>query len=347
MDHFFQRCGFRKKSGFTLIELLVVIAIIAILIALLLPAVQQAREAARRSQCKNNLKQLGLALHNYHDNYNMLPKTNYGVTGMSSWWGTSVWTNILPYIEQSAVYNKWDMNRNYDQGASNGAANGPRYTKIAAFNCPSDRPYAGTQPGNNYAVSCGPHWSVFNGNSTGMGAGAFNRNAESNFRDLLDGTSNVVMVSELLHGDNVHPSISDSDVASLTSASAPSNSEFPTMDDLANVGGLCAAQWTTAGTSGTQSSNSQNGSDWSAPLPTQTILGTQATPNWKYPTCIYTSGYGLCADRDGIVPARSRHVGGVQATFCDGSVRFISDSIDLLTWQRAGAKSDGNPLGEF
>src|ERR1700679_1710963 len=96
-----------KRPGFTLIELLVVIAIIAVLIALLLPAVQQARESARRTQCKNNLKQLGLALAHYHDSTQKFP---CGASGASGGWGHSFWVPILPYIDQAALYNQWNFN---------------------------------------------------------------------------------------------------------------------------------------------------------------------------------------------------------------------------------------------
>ena len=97
-----------KRRGFTLIELLVVIAIIAILIALLLPAVQQAREAARRTQCKNNLKQIGLAMHNYHDTFLKFPS---GGSGNSQYWGHSQWVSILPFADQAPLYNQWNFNQ--------------------------------------------------------------------------------------------------------------------------------------------------------------------------------------------------------------------------------------------
>ena len=120
----------RKSRGFTLIELLVVIAIIAILIALLLPAVQQAREAARRTQCKNNLKQLGLAIHNYHDTYSCLPIAD--VNGSAN--PVSAHARLLPYIEQSALFSLVDFNVPYDH--INNLV--PRNTELPAFRCPSD-----------------------------------------------------------------------------------------------------------------------------------------------------------------------------------------------------------------
>ncbi|MCB1129315.1 MAG: DUF1559 domain-containing protein, partial [Verrucomicrobiae bacterium] len=124
-----------NRRGFTLIELLVVIAIIAILIALLLPAVQQAREAARRTECKNKLKQLGLALHNYHDTFRAFPAAFYRGTTTSPGWGWG--TMILPYIDQAPLYNQWVMTVSYDNGQNQTA----RRTKLAAYKCPSDLAY--------------------------------------------------------------------------------------------------------------------------------------------------------------------------------------------------------------
>ena len=127
---------FRTRRGFTLIELLVVIAIIAVLIALLLPAVQQAREAARRTQCKNNLKQLGLALHNYHDVFNRLPMSQYVIpTGMpQAGLLQRTWTRrILPFLDQATIYNQW----NWTQGYAVGTNLTLIATPLAVFKCPS------------------------------------------------------------------------------------------------------------------------------------------------------------------------------------------------------------------
>jgi len=331
-----------RVVGFTLIELLVVIAIIAVLIALLLPAVQQAREAARRSQCKNNLKQLALGLHNYHDSFGMFPKIKYDIVGGSSWWGTSIWTNTLPYIDQANVYNIWNFNYNYDNGANTTA----RHTRIATLRCPSDKAYAGAEAGCSYGGSAGPRYNLYTA-GPGSGSGVFNRTIECAMRDITDGTSNTIMISEFLVGDNAMTSISDSDIARNASPTAPANREFPTLAEINATGVQCEAQANISGTTGTENSNSQNGRDWASPYPTQSIVGTAVPPNWQYHSCMFGGGYGLCADRDGYVAARSRHTGGVQAAMADGSVRFISSNINLLTWQHAGARGDGNVLGEF
>jgi prepilin-type N-terminal cleavage/methylation domain-containing protein len=157
----------RRRSGFTLIELLVVIAIIAILIALLLPAVQQAREAARRSQCKNNLKQLGLALHNYHDVYNAFPQGHAQIQAripVASYEGRGLWVAILPYIEQTALYNLY----NFD---AHGLAQVPAVlnSKIPAFICPSDRAWTASNYGGvNYGGSVGSTPNFWGNSSNGI-----------------------------------------------------------------------------------------------------------------------------------------------------------------------------------
>ena len=160
------------RRGFTLIELLVVIAIIAVLIALLLPAVQQAREAARRSQCKNNLKQLGLALHSYHDSSKQFPKVGYGLidnvstnnpvatANSYSWQGRSAQTVMLPYLDQGALYKRLNPRAWWDSTlVVNGESNQSlRRTQIPGFLCPSDATFPSVERGNcNYWISTGPN----------------------------------------------------------------------------------------------------------------------------------------------------------------------------------------------
>ena len=327
----------RHRRGFTLIELLVVIAIIAILIALLLPAVQQAREAARRTQCRNNLKQLGLALHNYHDNFLMFPALHYQIQARiptASWEGKGMWTGVLPYLDQAPLYNMYDFNTDY-RGGNNATF---RNTKLAAFRCPSDRSRVnGAQPGCNYAGAAGSTvnmWATTNN-------GVFMRLRETAISDIFDGTSNVVMVSELLVGDNDQNNQSDSDITRAATAPTLSDANFPTQADLTAVTTACTDAHNA------QPAYSQCGLDWSSPYPFQTAFNTAAPPNWKSRSCAFGGAFGACADRSGVAPARSRHTGGVHCTMADGSVRFVGDNVDLLTWQRVGARADSNALGEF
>ena len=190
-----------RRQAFTLIELLVVIAIIAILVALLLPAVQQAREAARRSQCKSNLKQFGIAMHNYHDVHGVMPLGNFGSvhdsgTGNNAWRGFSAHAMLLPYMDQAPLYQEMDLNLRYDQAPNTALSN----TKIAGFLCPSDLSYPSDDSGNNYVVSAGParFWTESHANS----AGVFNYRKPVRFRDITDGTSNAIAASESLSGAN-------------------------------------------------------------------------------------------------------------------------------------------------
>ncbi|PQO33432.1 prepilin-type cleavage/methylation domain-containing protein [Blastopirellula marina] len=185
----------KKKSAFTLVELLVVIAIIGVLIALLLPAVQQAREAARRTQCNNNLKQLGLAMHNYHDTFQSLPAGWIDVGSSNNYmgWGTF----LLPFVEQSALYDEMKAAGAYKQAWFNITAMDPfAKTVVDAFICPSD-PSGGLNSHlhdygkSNYTGVGGAHYLK------GSGAnGTFYDNSFVKFRDMTDGLSNVAMVGE-------------------------------------------------------------------------------------------------------------------------------------------------------
>ncbi|MCA9046851.1 MAG: DUF1559 domain-containing protein, partial [Planctomycetaceae bacterium] len=198
-----------RHRGFTLIELLVVIAIIAVLIALLLPAVQQAREAARRSQCKNNLKQIGLALHNYHDTFTVFPPgyitrniNNTAMATMESGPGFAWGTMILPYIDQAPLYNHFDFNE--DATDHHNAEHGSEFLPV--FACPSDpQPNKFTVTdggGTTYELGSANYVGIFGYGSVTMNAGQpqgdglFYRNSRKGMRDVTDGTSNTIMVGE-------------------------------------------------------------------------------------------------------------------------------------------------------
>lgn len=184
-----------SRSGFTLIELLVVIAIIAVLIALLLPAVQQAREAARRTQCTNNLKQIGLAMHNHHDAYRSFPPGWITTDTSQPNPGWSWQAKILPYIDQAPLY----MTLNVDVTTAIPAATGgtPIMTLITGFRCPSDAGAAinanyGNYPNTNYVV-----------NREAVGPDASNKPTNMTFANFLDGSSNTILVGERDYTKNV------------------------------------------------------------------------------------------------------------------------------------------------
>ncbi len=326
-----------RRHAFTLIELLVVIAIIAILVALLLPAVQQAREAARRSSCKNNLKQFGLAIHNYHDVHGVFPQATFGSVndscgGNCAWRGFSVHAMILPFMEQSALYDQFDFNLRYEQGVNAGLNN----TKISAYQCPSDVAFPGNEPGVNYVVSAGP--STFWQRPAGEQIGMFNNTRSIGFRDLLDGTSNVIAASEALHGDNAGTYSADQDLVRAQAFPGGWANVFTPRTQLDAYGTQCSA--------GMGNSHSHTRREWANGIGGQTVFNTLNTPNSNNPDCHPCGGCGWY-DSAGVWSARSRHKGGVQVLLGDGAVRFVSENIDFLTWQRLGHVSDGQVLGEF
>lgn len=336
----------RKRAhnrGFTLIELLVVIAIIAILVALLLPAVQQAREAARRSSCKNNMKQIGLALHNYHDTYGKFPagRTRNTYSGISSAWytGNISWmARILPQMEQSAIFESIDWNMGQgssgtdgDDGPNGVNPTGARRQPIATYRCPSDpgtgsiswtdpsgtkrtgRPTNGSYASTNYAGCVGPDFRLRTyGHPTRPPLGLFGQNTAFSMRDLVDGTSQVLVVSEIVIG---HPKLA-------------------TNDDGA---GNCPL----TGTQDTSNTRLAGNSWFYSYFPQSAHFSTFTPPNSSR-----TWDCGVNSDRANAA-ARSVHTGGVHGLLGDGSVRFISENIDLTTWQNLGHKHDGNPIGAF
>ncbi|MBP3959705.1 DUF1559 domain-containing protein [Gemmata sp. G18] len=335
----------RSRRGFTLIELLVVIAIIAILIGLLLPAVQKVREAASRMKCSNNLKQLGLAMHTYHDANGKFPR-NYRQVGGNAWEATSAHVEVLPYVEQDNLYRLFEASR-ADWGTT---YNTLMNTKLSVFLCPSSpaapargsNPAGWDGPGSNYG------WSTGSSVETVWAGDRFNGmvsyQSDRKFGDVTDGLSNTLLASELLSGSN----------ASGTAGKYPydvfytnngvfdsvANKNFPTASELTAIGSL--AQSSPSGM------RSNNGTMWAWYSAGQSTLNTAATPNWQYPTAGADCCPGGAHDWGyGIVPPRSMHTGGVNGLLGDGSVRFLNNSIDLITFQRLGNRSDGQVLGNF
>lgn len=331
----------KRSAGFTLIELLVVIAIIAVLVAILLPAVQQAREAARRSQCGNNLKQFGIALHSYHEAFGMFPlglnpSINDSCTGACAWRAFSAHTMLLPYMDQQGIYNKLDFNQMYDAAPNNAAAVRMR---IAGFICPSDFTYPGavTDPGVNYSMSAGPStfWGV--GNADKVGFVQYYRSVRVG--DIMDGTSNVVAMAEVTVGNNdtTRYDLRRSLVRSQAFPGGFTNS-FATKASLDAYGTQCLG--------GTTNIHATPHQQWMNGIGGQTVFNTLNTPNSPNPDCHPCAGCGWY-DSAGVWTARSRHTGGVQALMADGAIKFIGDSVDFTTWQRAGGAFDGAAIGDL
>jgi prepilin-type N-terminal cleavage/methylation domain-containing protein len=309
-----------RRRGFTLIELLVVIAIIAVLIALLLPAVQQAREAARRTQCKNNMKQLGLALHNYHDVYDQLP---LGSLNKHNWR-----TAVLPMLDQAAAYSQLS----FTTGAFDGDVtdvNTPilKGWKVAAFVCPSspletNPNYGGWNPnryqGHHYAAVGGAYNTAYGACRVQYGImcdnGPMEINVKHRLADITDGSSNVMLVAE------------QSNKVKYTATISWEFADGKTQGVGGMKGGWGGPQNTT---------NSTNQPSSTVPGISPVVYGPNAACGDKF-------GCGLvyCASNN----FASAHTGGIHAMMGDGSVKFISDNIDLTVFKYAAMRSDGNPI---
>ncbi|MEX0727647.1 MAG: DUF1559 domain-containing protein [Planctomycetaceae bacterium] len=319
-----------QRRAFTLIELLVVIAIIAVLIALLLPAVQQAREAARRTQCKNNLKQLGLANHNYHDTFNRFTPSSFelgmvynqattygGVAVTGGYSNLSGLVMLLPYIDQANLYNQWNFAHAASWCHVYGGGPNPKgdpnvnytlaRTPVTVFTCPTDNgaPYY-TAVNKYYSISStaaggyrtsydfsinyaeyyyGLYWS---GNLGPTNRPVFGEASNSNIRDIRDGTSNVILMSE------------------------------QTREKQSGVSSAWAARQHVA-------------------------MGVDFRGSWRRINDFRGSTIATHTWHS----AGSLHTGGCHVLMGDGAVRFVSENIDLNTQDRLSLMSDGATLGEF
>ncbi|MHC5543034.1 DUF1559 family PulG-like putative transporter [Singulisphaera rosea] len=313
-----------RRRGFTLIELLVVIAIIAVLIALLLPAVQAAREAARRIQCTNNLKQFGLALHGYHDAWNVVPPSD-GIYPFN--FPTHVY--LLPYMEQQALYNQCRF-YNVDGNTPNawtGLNLTVTQTKVAVFQCPSD---SGGVPGSavagtNYSSSGGTGFDPGIGDYDGNYAtidGAFVLKQSFGFAGITDGLSNTSAFSESVYGDGTP------DGTAIAGA----------VDPMRVAIFLPAGTLTTPANCKGNTYTGQRGVPWTLGGYDNSLYNHFTTPN--SPTLDCVNAY----DNPGLKAARSRHPGGVNVGLCDGSVRFVKNSVSLVTWKALATRAGGEVI---
>lgn len=338
----------QRWRGFTLIELLVVIAIIAILIALLLPAVQQAREAARRTQCKNNLKQLGLACHNYHDTFGQFPQNYDGrpiseMTG-GSWqqgYGDFGWIVMaLPYLDQAPLYNQFNFSDRSGSGGSFGWTSQQNTmaasTVIPALMCPSN-----PQP-NKVAVdvagcSGGGTW-----NNTQVGRTDYTGNL-----GFIAGDWRSCLVQD---GGNIPLTKGGEAVGIVLDAWGEGSSQnyLQSMNGVFSFMGSAKIRDVTDGTSNTilimedhhwaagktQPQNYARDTGWASPMQVSTAAN------------LVNQGYGY-NDPHKCHGISSTHVGGAHILMCDGAVRFLSENLAVNTLQAIATRGSGVPAGEF
>ena len=324
-----------RRSGFTLIELLVVIAIIAVLIALLLPAVQQAREAARRAQCKNNLKQIGLALHNYMETHTKLPPGGTYRAGVAAGAGWSVQARILPFVEQASLQNLIDFSLNYNVAPN---ANTVTSLRINLLMCPSevnDRAYpdgAINYYPLNYAANYGS-WFVWDPATNRGGDGMFGPNSRLSDRDCTDGTSSTIGFSEVKAHQYY---LRDSGALSSPPVPADRSEISPLGGTLKNSG---HNEWVDARANQTAFTGVFS--------PNTKVLHTSAGTTYDVDWVNVREGASTTASTYAAMTSRSFHTGVVNSLLMDGSVRTISENIDLGTWRNLVSRNDAKVVGEF
>lgn len=353
-----------RQRGFTLIELLVVIAIIAILIALLLPAVQQAREAARRTQCRNNLKQLGLALHNYHDTAGMFTPNGVApvreITGTmrtdQAWLAWSGLAMLLPYVDQAPLYNTIDFS--YEHGANAAAPFPPnknldaRRTYITAFQCPSDPSisikYTTDMAPTSYGLSTGPgaDWSLRN---TPPGFATLQKGTRTS--EIIDGTSNTIAMSEMQVGNNSGAYTAGDKrkpyYRVVTGSNLRVGGSAVFKNNAASIAAInayysaCLATFDSGG--GWSSESDEQGRFWA--------MGRVYWGPWH--TTLVKPNAGPSCDLDSsttnmdLREPSSHHTGGVHCLLADGSVKFVSENINQGVWISAGTTQGEETLGEW
>ena len=318
-----------RRNAFTLIELLVVIAIIAILIGLLLPAVQKVREAASRMKCQNNLKQLGLAMHNYESANGVFPQGRNGYPKV-----VSAPARLLAYVEQANLQSLVDPEGTLALGGQNDSA---AKNRVALLACPSD-PQNGQVSGSVYF---GTNYVANNGIGVTFDASgaitAYQKIAEGNgvfaqipvrIADITDGTSNTAAFSESLIGNsNPVTGIPTNQQTIRLVILEVSGGNDPTPTDCDSGNGV----W-----------NPRRSEQWINGHYGNTLYNHYYTPNQ-----VGKWDCGNASHNKGLTAARSAHTGGVNLLSCDGSLRFVRDSVNITTWRALATRNGGEVLGDF
>ena len=309
-------------QAFTIIELLVVIAIIAVLVALILPAVQASREAARRTQCVNNLKQVGLAINNYHSTAAVFPpgRTRSVIDGQGHCFGA--FAQLLPQLEQGAVYNSINFDHSADRSPQNHTA---RATIIESFVCPTDFfkiLRSGSAP-TSYMICTGTDFPIARSD------GVFFENSAITVADVIDGTAQTVCVSETIRSDDKQ----ENSYITLKPDDLP----------LTDFQAQCTQN---------QITENARGARWIYGAPGNSMYNHRRPPNdrdWDCrgggPQSNQTNRTWDAVSHD--IAARSRHTGGVHALFVDGHTDFVSDSVDRTIWQALGSRNGNELLDAF
>lgn len=330
-----------SRSAFTLVELLVVIAIIGVLVALLLPAVQAAREASRRAACQNNLRQLGIALHNYEGTYLVFPPSTItdGGAGTQPW---SAQAFLMPFLEGNNTFAKMDFSSGYHSAANkaNFPPNGVAATKVKVLMCPSD-PKDKVRIGANgpehyplcYGMSVG-RYLIYDPNTRADGGAAFAPNANIRGGTISDGLSNTLAMAEV---KAYNPRFHD--------ATLPATMPAGPAGVSGSVGG---GAW----------SETNGHTEWVCGRAIHTGFTTTFSPNTIVPhvngsttfdidVSSSREGASATAITYGVITSRSYHPGTVSVLLMDSSVRSVSNSIQLATWQALGTRADGEVLQDY
>lgn len=323
-----------KRPGFTLVELLVVIAIIGILIGLLLPAIQAAREAARRMSCSNNMKQMALAMHNYHSVHGCLPPSwlNPGA-GDSGW---SAQARVLSFLEQGAIEEDVDFSVSYSSVSVNGVPISA--FRVDGYLCPSEPNYQTRNSGTpsvptyvpmSYMVNSGT-WFVFDPATKQGGNGMFGPEQFPAFRDCTDGTSNTLLLGEV---KTYTPYYRDEGLSN------PGNPVMPT--DPSQICGMGGSFKTNSGHTEWVDGRVHQSGFTSTFSPNAEVIcdegGTEYDVDWTFAR----EGKTATEKTYAAVTARSWHPGGVQVALTDASVRFVAETIDLPNWQALSTRNGG------